>query len=663
MKPIIINHPESMLKVRVMTVKDYSELALKTLHKVGVLHVEQGEELKPVDRTAIESERGKVSELLDFVDNVLSYVPQKERVSLGKDVEVIYTRPFSEIGGEVRSLYSKVNKLYERTVKINDEVQRLTETKGYLESLGEQTAFRLKDLNFSGDYIFSRVFILPAKTYEALYNRLKDHLLGSTIASVETETILYAVAKVRGRESTESMVTDAGGKILPVPDEDLTLSEFIEMTDGKIHNLEEELAGLRQELQSKACEDLNRLALLREALSAENERLSVLEKACEAKYVMLLEGWIPESSIESAISEIKESIGYVFMDTRKPGTSEEPPTKLRNARGLKPFEVIVNLFGTPKYREWDPTPIIAYSFAFFFGLMICDVVYAVGIILFTRFLLSKLVDDPESENYRLFQRILYISGCIALVVGLLSGNYLGDIYAFFGVESLALVEGVRQTLQSPVSFIVLAIAIGFVHVNIAHMLALIKGLKEKQAGVVLGKIGMFAIQIFGIPIIMNAMLGVNIPLLDWSAASIFMIATLASVIVIIIGAIVESRGMGMILWIFNITGILGDVMSYCSLAGVGLATFYLASSFNMLASIFRSMLPGVVGLILGGILAIGVLFIGHVINLLMSTITGFIHSLRLCFVEFLFKFYEGGGRIYSPFKLRARSSLVVGEKG
>jgi V/A-type H+-transporting ATPase subunit I len=43
-------------------------------------------------------------------------------------------------------------------------------------------------------------------------------------------------------------------------------------------------------------------------------------------------------------------------------------------------------------------------------------------------------------------------------------------------------------------------------------------------------------------------------------------------------------------------------------------------------------------------------------------LTGFIHSLRLCFVEFLFKFYEGGGREYSPFKLKTPASVLVETK-
>ena len=112
MIPLVINNPESMVKVRVMTVKDYSEKTLKTLHRIGMLHIEEGKELKPVDKAAIELEHREVSELLTFVDDVLSYIPQEERVSLEEDVEVIYTRPFSEIGSEVRVLYNKINKLF-----------------------------------------------------------------------------------------------------------------------------------------------------------------------------------------------------------------------------------------------------------------------------------------------------------------------------------------------------------------------------------------------------------------------------------------------------------------------------------------------------------------------------------------------------------------------
>ncbi|MBA7690816.1 hypothetical protein ES703_99348 [subsurface metagenome] len=348
----------------------------------------------------------------------------------------------------------------------------------------------------------------------------------------------------------------------------------------------------------------------------------------------------------------------MFIDTRKPEQPEEPPTKLKNLAGIKPFQTIVNMFATPKYREWDPTPIVSYSFAFFFGLMVGDVIYALGIMLLGKFLLAKLVDDPHSDNFKLFQRLIYTCAGVALVVGLLSGTYLGNIYEFFGIGSLALVEGVKQTLQDPILFIVLALGIGFVHVNIGHLLALIKGVKERQKGLVINKIGLFLLQ-FGIPSILHSLLRVDVPLFTEQMYSIFIYVMGVGVIVVIAGNIIQRGGLGMILGVFDLTGILGDIMSYARLAGVGLATLYLASAFNMMAELFSNMLPGVAGAIIGSIIGIGILIFGHTLNLVLTAITGFIHSLRLCFVEFLFKFYEGGGREYSPFKLKKRISAPI----
>jgi V/A-type H+/Na+-transporting ATPase subunit I len=660
MIPLFLSNPESMVKVRVMTVKDDSEKALKTLHKVGVIHIEEGKELKPTDKAAIELEHREVSELLTFVDDVLSYIPQEKQVSLEEDVEVIYTRPFSEIGSEVRLLYNKVNKLHERIVKLNDEAHQLIELKKHLEPLAGQTDLRLEDLEFSGDYLFSRVFILSSETYKSLHDELKNYMFENIIATVGGETVFHAVARVRDQRTIKSLVTEAGGQILQIPDEDLTLRDFLEITNDKISSLEGEITRLGEELQSKVGEDLNRIVLLREALAAENERLSVLEKACEAKYVTLIEGWMPESDVEPVISEVKESIDYVFIDTRQPEQLEEPPTKMRNLGGVRPFQVIVNLFAIPKYRGWDPTPIIAYSFALFFGLMAGDVVYALGIMLLGKFVLGKFVDDPQSQNFKLFQRLIYISGGVALVVGLISGTYLGNIYEFFGIESLALVGGVKRILQDPLLFIVLALVIGFVHVNIGHLLALIRGVKERQKGLVINKIGLFSLQ-FGIAPILHSLLHVDIPGVTLQMYTIFLYIMFAGIILVIVGCIMQSGGLGAILWLFDVTGILGDIFSYCRLAGVGLATFYLAWAFNMLGELFSNIMPGVIGAIIGAVVGIVILIFGHIINMALTAITGFIHSLRLCFVEFLFKFYEGGGREYSPFKLKKRMSVPIAQ--
>ncbi len=93
-----------------------------------------------------------------------------------------------------------------------------------------------------------------------------------------------------------------------------------------------------------------------------------------------------------------------------------------------------------------------------------------------------------------------------------------------------------------------------------------------------------------------------------------------------------------------------------------MAGFYLGTSINMLAIIFRGMLPGPAGLIIGTLAAFLVLVAGHLINIVLSALSGFVHSLRLCLVEFMFKFYTGGGTKYSPFSLKTREALFIKEK-
>ena len=203
--------------------------------------------------------------------------------SLREDVEVIYTRPFDEVDSEVRLLCTKLSNVHQRATKLNKDIKELTELTKYLGSLERQADIRLQDLNFSGSYLFSRVFVFPNELFETSYPKLRDYILESLSGTVENETVSYAIAKSENQETIEFAVEDGGGRILPIPGEDLTLREFLEAADGNIHSLEEELAKLHAEIENKTRENLEKLVLFREALSAETERLAVLEKACEAK--------------------------------------------------------------------------------------------------------------------------------------------------------------------------------------------------------------------------------------------------------------------------------------------------------------------------------------------------------------------------------------------
>jgi len=665
--PLLLNTPEPMARMRVVTTRDRSDAALKTLHEEGVLHVEQSEELKPVERTAIDEARRRVSESLKYISEILSYIPEKEKVFLKEPLTTRYLRPFDEIENDARSLYATLTDLYKKAAGLDREIKRLREDNRYLPPLAEEIDLNLADLSFSGNYLFSMIFVLPLELHRSFLDRIRPHTLHTIVATTENEAVVYVITRVEGKKDIEAAANDLGCRTLEIVPEDLTLKHFLGIIESRIQGLEGELTAVTRELQSKTREHLGEVVLLKEVLSAESERLAILEKASEAKYVSMVEGWIPEAKVEPAMLHLKEAIDIVFIDVRQAAESEDPPTKLNNLRPLRPFEVVVGLFGIPKYGEWDPTPLIAYSFAVFFGLMLGDVIYALGLILAAKFILPSFTDDPESDGFRLFQRLIYTSSVVGLIVGLATGTYLGDFSEqFLGVSSerLAIVGAIRETLMDPISFILVALVIGIIHVNVAHLLCFIRGAREGNKGAMLSRAGIFVFQIFGIPFLLRSMMDVALLPVSDATYSIFGYLTAVGLVMIVVAAFMQMKGLGAIFWLLDVTGILGDIMSYARLAGVGLATFYLASSFNMLADMIfgalSGVLPGVLGIAIGGIAAIIILVFAHLLNLALSGLAAFVHSLRLCFVEFMFKFYEGGGRQYEPFCLKPRAFIVVG---
>jgi len=116
------------------------------------------------------------------------------------------------------------------------------------------------------------------------------------------------------------------------------------------------------------------------------------------------------------------------------------------------------------------------------------------------------------------------------------------------------------------------------------------------------------------------------------------------------------RFLGLLMWIFQITGVLGDVMSYVRLAGVGLATYYMAMIFNYTITSLISYLS-TYHIVLGLIVGIPIAFIAHLLVFVLAELGAFIHSLRLCMLEFLTKFYEGNGYEYNPFRVVSKTVI------
>jgi len=110
--------------------------------------------------------------------------------------------------------------------------------------------------------------------------------------------------------------------------------------------------------------------------------------------------------------------------------------------------------------------------------------------------------------------------------------------------------------------------------------------------------------------------------------------------------------LGGVLKLYDVVGYFGDVLSYARLLALGLATGAIAMAINGVAEM-ASGIP-VVGIVAAVIVLIG----GHLFNIAVNCLGGFVHSGRLQYLEFFSKFFEGGGRAFTPFREEKKYSVV-----
>jgi V/A-type H+/Na+-transporting ATPase subunit I len=152
------------------------------------------------------------------------------------------------------------------------------------------------------------------------------------------------------------------------------------------------------------------------------------------------------------------------------------PTLLTNKSYTRTFEVVTETQGLPRYGEVDPTPLIAFVWPFFYGLMFAD--FGHGILLFG---LGMLFRYRGNGTLRTWGTLIAASGAAATLAGLGTGEmfgfhfeelaFLAPIFAplggFVGILSVS-----ELTFEQVVKILEVSIAIGIVHLLIAFFLRL-----------------------------------------------------------------------------------------------------------------------------------------------------------------------------------------------
>lgn len=667
--------PEKMVKVSIVGPKERLNEAADILHRLNLLHFEE----------PAESDYFRIGEPLENASTVSRALVQiRSFISHLKldPARIVPKRKYrvSELEAQLKQ------KLDEYQETIGQKVEYLRTVDEKISALEEE----LKQIEPLKQLGIPARLLTGYKTLKVFLGFVKENP-ESKISSITSdydivakeygkELIVVVFVKVEYANEVQRVLQEMGFREIAVPavdDFDARIAEI----EKEIENMKSTKKRVEKEIEEIKVKEAETLLAIEEYLSVQIDKCELPLKTLVSKYSFVLVGYLPAKSFDEFKVKM-DSSGLAVEVLDESNESYEPPTKLSNPVGIRNFELLTTTFGIPKYKEIDPTLFIAIFFPIFFGMMLGDIGY--GLLVTALSLYLKRVF--KSAGWQRMLNIGVYAGIVSIFFGFIYGECFGPFIVpgeykpwqihFIGTQLESLYEfhhghpvfdRVEEMGVKTLLFIVILIGItkiffgfvlGFYNVYVEH------GLKEailEKLSWIIGVTGL-AMIIFGFAYNVGVFyqLGIgpnpgNVPPLPlpglmkgWEAGvNMYYLLSLPLLVVwfilFVIGEVPKMGVMGVILAVELLTWF-GQIMSYARLLAIGLSSVYIAFVVNFIG--IKIIDPAGISIpVLGAI----ILIIGHIGNLVLGILDPGLQSLRLHYVEFFTKFFEGGGRLYEPF--------------
>jgi len=358
--------------------------------------------------------------------------------------------------------------------------------------------------------------------------------------------------------------------------------------------------------------------------------------------VMVLEAW---SSVEKT-EELEEFLNQsgVYYEVRDPEETENVPVKLKNNKFAKLYEMIGELYSLPNYHELDLTPFFAPFYMLFFGFCLGDAGYGLLFILGALFFRRKV--KPAMKP--VLSLVIWL-GLATVIMGALSGTIFGMNLIEADIPWLT---DAKKYMLNPDKLFNLSLIIGGVQIMFGMVLKVVNISKQKGFRYAFSTIG-WIILILG----MLALVGLNkmgVISEDIKTYGMYGVGGISGLFILILNDpkrnIFMNIGSGLWDSYNQVTGLLGDVLSYIRLFALGISSAVMGFVFNDLAISLSGNTP-----VLSQLIMVIILVIGHGMNIFMSGLGSMVHPMRLTFVEFYKNAgFTGGGKKYQPFSKIAK---------
>ena len=582
------------------------------------------------DITKWEDQLSKVKFALQFLQN---YVPKQSMIKSLRTEKLSLS--LSELENKVK--LSKWEDIYDKVKSKDDELTKLenekTKLHGIVQSLQPYENFDAPLGSLKG--LEETVYFLGsvANQYEeAVKSELNDCYV-EIVSNNNQDTYLFALCNKDNAENATEKLRGFGFTPFKTEEEEAPLkliheyNERISLIESDKFIIKEELAGYDDELK--------KLQLAYDYYNNIVGRKTAATKFLKTESVSLIQGWVPVKHNEKFTKIAKEVLGqdyYLNFEEVKEEEIDDVPIALENNDLNAAFEDVTSMYALPKYNEVDPTPVVAPFYLIFFGMMVADMGYGLLMLIGTIFALKFFkFDDGMKKMVKFFHYLSYPT----IAFGAIYGSFFGDLFPNL--------PRLLNTSTDVMSILVLSVVFGAIQIFFGLGMKAYVLCKLGRPLDALMDAGSWALTLISLGV-MAAGIFLDMPTVKTIGIVGSIIGALA--IVLTQGRMMKSTGgkIGQGLYeLYNITGYVGDLVSYTRLMAIGLSGGSIAGAVNMI----MGMVPGAIGAFLVGPL---IFIIFQTVNLLLSLLSGYVHTLRLTYVEYFGKFYDGGGKAFKPFE-------------
>ncbi len=503
-------------------------------------------------------------------------------------------------------------------------------------------------------YMHVRFGRIDLDHYQKLEKYLFDDLNAIFLEGTRTENYVYGCYFAANSDTSrvDAVFNSMHFERITVSDEYIgtpqvaceTLKEEIEETQKAIDQLEEDTRSLMESHASELMGARKRLEELSNNFDVRKMAARIEDDNKEDYYILC--GWMGEKDVEAFVKEAENDHRVlIVVEEEREKFFGDPPTKLKNPKIFKPFEMFIKMYGLPAHDEMDPTIFVALTYTFIFGAMFGDV--GQGLCLF---LIGGIIYLTKKAN---LAGIISVAGLFSTFFGFMFGSVFGfeDILPARWLRPVSAMTDLPFIGQLNTVFVV-AIAFGMALNILVMLFHIVNAIRARDTeNIWFSNNGLAGLVFYGFLVltVVLFMTGHKTP------GNILMAIFLGVPVVLFLfkepltnlvernhKKIQEGKVMFLVQGFFELfetmLSYFSNTLSYVRIGAFAVSHAAIMEVVLMLSGATDGS-PNIIGLVIGNIVVCG----------LEGLVVG-IQVLRLEYYEMFSRFYKGTGREFKPFK-------------